>query len=176
MVNLKEEVMTVRRVLLIVLVCVSGFGGTVGLANAAAFTCPDNTASDAPKTPSPLNNLYSGANDITASNRLSELMTDLRTSGMKPALVVDHLVGAYCPLVAADSSLSDKQKADRVRRFARQVTGVAYGPSDQDEVDVLVEVPLMPALLGQIDQAAARAGISRDAWIERAIKQLLTVP
>ena len=37
---------------------------------------------------------------------------------MKPALIVDHLIGAYCPLVAADSSLSDKQKADRVRRFA----------------------------------------------------------
>jgi hypothetical protein len=35
---------------------------------------------------------------------------------------------------------------------------------------------LMPTLLGQVDQAAGRAGLSRDAWIERAIKQQLTVP
>jgi len=95
---------------------------------------------------------------------------------MKPALIVDHLVGAYCPLVANDGSLSDKQKADRVRRFARQVTGLAYQTSDQGELDVLVDVPLMPTLLGQVDQAAAGAGMSRDAWIERAIKQQLTVP
>jgi hypothetical protein len=103
-------------------------------------------------------------------------MADLRKSGMKPALIVDHLVGAYCPLVANDGSLSDKQKADRVRRFARQVTGLAYGQSGQDELDVLVDVPLMPTLLSQVEQAAAGAGISRDAWIERAIKQQLTVP
>jgi hypothetical protein len=43
-------------------------------------------------------------------------------------------------------------------------------------LDVLVDVPLMPTLLGQVDQAAAGAGMSRDAWIERAIKQQLTVP
>jgi hypothetical protein len=103
-------------------------------------------------------------------------MTDLRKNGMKPALIVDHLVGAYCPLVANDGSLSDQQKADRVRRFARQVTGLAYGQSGQEELDVLVDVPLMPALLGQVDQVAGRAGMSRDAWIEQAIKQSLTVP
>lgn len=124
----------------------------------------------------PLSDLYSGANNLAAGNRVGELVADLRKSGMKPALIVDHLVGAYCPLVANDGSLSDKQKADHVRRFARQVTGLAYGSSDQGELDVLVDVPLMPTLLGQVDQAAAGAGMSRDAWIERAIKQQLTVP
>jgi hypothetical protein len=103
-------------------------------------------------------------------------MADLRKSGMKPALIVDHLVGAYCPLVASDGNLSDKQKADRVRRFARQATGLAYGQPDLGELDVLVDVPLTPALLGQVDQAAGRAGMSRDAWIEQAIKQSLIVP
>ena len=119
---------------------------------------------------------YSGATDLTADNRVGELVANLRKSGMKPALIVDHLVGAYCPLAANDGSLSDKQKADRVRRFARQVTGLAYGQPGQDELDVLVDVPLTPTLLGQVDQAAAGAGMSRDAWIERAIKQRLAVP
>jgi len=174
---LKEEMMTVRFVLLLVLVCAAGLIGSITRpADAAAFTCPDTLTSDAPRNASSLSDLYSGATDLTAGNRLSELMADLRKTGMRPALIVDHLVGAYCPLAANDGSLSDKQKADRVRRFARQVTGLAYGQSGQDELDVLVDVPLAPTLLGQVDQAAGRAGMSRDAWIERAVKQQLTGP
>ena len=169
--------MTIKHVLLLVLVCEVGLtGSVVRPADAAAFTCPESVTSDAPRNSPPLNALFSGATDLSAGNRVDELVTDLRKNGMKPALIVDHLVGAYCPLVANDGSLSDTQKADRVRRFARQVTGLAYGPSDQGELDVLVDVPLMPMLLGQVDQAAAKAGISRDTWIERAIKQQLTLP
>ena len=123
-----------------------------------------------------LSGLPSGATDLTASNRVSELVADLRKNSMKPALIVDYLVSAFCPLVANDGSLSDQQKADRVRRLARQVTGLAYGQPGQDELDALVEIPLTPSLLGQVDQAAAGAGISRDAWIERAIKQQLKMP
>ena len=112
--------MTVRLGLLLVLVCGAGLIGSITrAADAAAFTCPETMTSDAPRNASPLSDLYSGANDVTASNRLSELMADLRMDGMKPALIVDHLVSAYCPLVADDSSLSDKQKADWIRRFAR---------------------------------------------------------
>jgi Ribbon-helix-helix protein, copG family len=95
---------------------------------------------------------------------------------MKPALIVDRLIGAYCPLVAADATLSDKQKVDRVRRFAQLVTGLAYVPRDPDEVDVLVQTALPPALLGQVDRAAGQAGISREEWIERAIERQLTAP
>jgi hypothetical protein len=169
--------MTVRLSLRVILVSIAAFvAATIGSVNAATFTCPDATASDGPRTAPALSALYSGANYITASDRLGELMTDLRNSGMKPALIVDHLIGAYCPLVAADSTLSDKQKADRVRQFARHVTGLAYVPSDADEVDVLVTVPLTPTLLGQVDQAAGRAGLSRDAWLEQAIKRQLAGP
>ncbi|WP_162820634.1 ribbon-helix-helix domain-containing protein [Microvirga calopogonii] len=169
--------MSVRQGLLVALVSVAGFGSSLtASADAATFTCPDTMAADRPGAASSLSDLYAGADDVTASNRLGELMADLRKSGMKPALIVDHLIGAYCPLVAADATLSDKQKADRVRRFARLVTGLAYVPSDADEVDVLVQTPLPPGLLSQVEQAAGRTGISRDEWIERAIRQQLSAP
>ena len=169
--------MSVRQSLLVALVSVAGFGSSLmASAHAATFTCPDTMAADRPGAASSLSELYAGANDITARNRLGELMTDLRKSGMKPALIVDHLIGAYCPLVAADAILSDKQKADRVRRFARLVTGLAYVPLDPDEVDVLVQTALPPDPLSQVDEAAGRAGRSRDEWIERSIKRQLSVP
>ena len=155
--------MAVRPILVLVLVCGAGLiGSIVRPADAAAFICPDTVTSDAPRNAPPLSDLYSGANNLAAGNRVGELVANLRKSGMKPALIIDHLVGAYCPLAANDGSLSDKQKAHRVRRFARQVTGLAYGQPGQDELDVLVDVPLTPTLLGQVDQAAAGAGMSRD--------------
>jgi hypothetical protein len=169
--------MTARQVLLFIFFSTAGFGtATPAPADAATFTCPAIATTNAPRNAPALDDLYSGASDATASNRLGELVTDLRKSGIRPALIVDHLIGAFCPLVAADDTLSDKQKAVRVRQFARRVTELAYVPSDPDEVDVLVTVPLAPTLLGQVDQAASRSGLSRDAWLERAIKQQLTVP
>jgi hypothetical protein len=172
-----EGMMAVRQGLIVALLSLFGIGGAVMTpAGAAAFTCPEPTATGAPVTALSPSDLYSGADDVTAGNRLGELMTDLRMSGMKPALIADRLIGAYCPLVAADGTLSEQQKADPVRRFARLVTGLAYVPTNPDEVDVLVQTALTPGLLRQIDEAAGRAGVSRDEWIERAIERQLANP
>jgi len=161
--------MVLKPVLLMVLACGAGLmGSVVRPADAAAFVCPETVTADAPKNASALSDL--------AESRIGDLVADLRKNGMKPALIVDSLVAAYCPRVASDASLSDAQKADLVRRFARQVTGVAFGQPGQGELDVLVDVPLAPNLLRQVEQAAAGAGMSRDAWIERAIKQQLAIP
>ncbi|MPZ41704.1 MAG: glutelin [Rhizobiales bacterium] len=145
-------------------------------ATAAGFTCPYIKAVDAPKDAPSLAELFTGATDATADERLGILVIDLRKSGMRPALIVDHLVGAYCPLVVADTSLSDAQKTIRVRRFARQVAGLAYVPSEQDELAVLVDLPLAPRLLDQVNKAADKSGISRDTWIDRAISRQLAAP
>jgi hypothetical protein len=139
----------------------------------AAFTCPEPVSSDAPGSTPAVADLFSGASDVTAGNRLGELVADLRRSGTRPALIADRLIGAYCPLVAADGSLSEKQKTDRVRDFARQVTALAYVPGDGTDLEVLVTIPLAPALLGKIDEAAVKAGLTRDTWIERVIQQQL---
>jgi hypothetical protein len=167
------EEMMVRRMLLVILTCIGACGGATTPVAAAPLTCPAAAGPTVIENPSSLKDLYSGATDVTAGNRLNELMAAFRASGRKPAFIVDDLVSAYCPLVAADTYLSDQQKVDRVRRFARQVTGLAYGLSDPDEVDVLLDIPLAPAVLSQIDQAAADAGMSRDAWIGLAIRQRL---
>jgi hypothetical protein len=172
----ERALMVVKRIVLVTF-SVAEFGSAfLAPAGAAGFTCPDTIATAMPGTAPPLPDLYSGADDVTAGNRLGELMADLRKSGMKPALIVDRLMGAYCPLVAADSTLSDKQKTDRVLRFVQLVTGLAYRSSDPDEVGVLVQTALTPALLSQVDQAGGRAGLSRDEWIERAIRQTLAAP
>ena len=85
--------MTIRHALLVALIASCSVGGALIVpTQAAAFTCPDTSgATTADKAPS-LDGLYSGATDATASHRLGELMADLRKSGLKPSLIVDHLV------------------------------------------------------------------------------------
>ncbi len=156
--------MTIRQALLLASLSIGGIAGASYPAAAMMGNAPS------------LDDLYAGATDATASQRLGELMTDLRKGGLKPSMIVDRLVGAYCPLVAADTALSDKQKTERVRQFAQQVTGLAYAPSATDEVDVLVQTTLTPEMLTQIDQAAKRGGITRDEWIAQAIKRQLAGP
>lgn len=166
--------MTIRQALLFASLTVGIFASTS--VHAAGFTCPDTSASGIIGNAPSLDGLYAGATDADASKRLGELMVDLRKSGLKPSMIVDRLVGAYCPLVAADTSLSDKQKTDRVRQFAQQVTGLAYMPALTDEVDVLVQTTLTPDLLTHVDRAAKHSGVSRNEWIAQAIRRQLTAP
>ena len=169
--------MAARPVLLLILACGAGLTGLIVRPTAAAaFTCPETVTTNALRNTPSLSDLYPDATNLTAGTRVGELVADFRKNGMKPALVGDHLVGAYCPLVANDATLSDAQKTARVRRFAWQVTGFAYGQPSQEELDVLVDVPLTPTVLRQVEQAAAEAGMPRDAWIEQAIKRQLAVP
>lgn len=93
-----------------------------------------------------------------------------------PALIVDHLVWAYCPLVAADANLTDAQKTNRVRQFAADVAGIVYAPASDAELDIIVSLPVAPAVLGKVDEAAKAGGMSRDSWINGAIENALPTP
>lgn len=131
---------------LVLLVALAGMGSVTsfgGSAPAAGFTCPFAKAADAPKGAPPLNEFFSGATDVTADKRLGDIMYELRRSGMTSALIVDHLVSSYCPLVEADKGLSDAQKTEVVRRFARHVAGLAFFSPGSDALEVYVDVPLL---------------------------------
>jgi len=145
----------------------------------ASFVCPYTVAANAPKNaPTLTADFFAGANDETANTRLGILVDDLRKASMQPGMIMDHLIGAYCPLVAADNSLSDAQKTLMVRRFARRVADLVYVPLEQqrEELSVLVDVPVAPSVFSQINKAAERAGITRDRWIEQAITRQLAAP
>lgn len=142
---------------------------------ASGFVCPWPLPANAAKgAPTLTTEYFSGATDITADKRLPILVNDLRKAGMSPSDIIDHLLGAYCPLVAANSALADWQKTLMVRRFARQVAGLVFVPPLKDELAILVDVPMPTELFDEINAAATKAGVSRDEWIERAVKRALT--
>lgn len=149
---------------------------TVDGAHAAGFVCAYKEAPNAPKNLPPVKGLEEDMTQVEAHKRLAELVGDLVIAKLPPALIVDHLVWSYCPLVANDPELSDAQKTARLRRFAAQVASMVYAPASETELDILVDLPIAPAILGKVDQAAKAAGISRDAWIKQAIDEALGTP
>ena len=60
--------------------------------------------------------------------RLAGIVSGLRTrhAGVENAELVNYLVTAYCPIVAAESGASDAEKQARVDRFAGRLTALLY--------------------------------------------------
>ena len=146
-------------------------------APAAGFVCaykapPGTPRKDLPK----IEGLEKDMTSLVAQKQLAGLVVGLARAGLPPALIVDHLVWNYCPLVSDDKALSDAQKTEMVRRFASQVAAIVYANPDAAELDIIVDVPIAPDLLVNIDAAAKAAGITRDQWITRAIGAALATP
>jgi hypothetical protein len=59
---------------------------------------------------------------MTNIEQLNATIATLRREGMSKRLIIDHLVGAYCPMVAREAPLTEADKAALVRRFTGQVT------------------------------------------------------
>jgi hypothetical protein len=47
--------------------------------------------------------------------QLNASIDGLKRLGLSRTLIIDHLIGAYCPTVAQNSSLSNAEKAVEVR-------------------------------------------------------------
>ena len=90
---------------------------------------------------------------------------------MSKSLIIDHLVGAYCPMVVRDAPLTETEKADLVRRFTGQVTMLVY--SLESGLDIIINVPLTPDVVDAVNIVAKRQGMSAPAWIAMTIDNAL---
>ncbi|WP_062225745.1 hypothetical protein [Aureimonas frigidaquae] len=132
----------------------------------AAFSCPAAPLDDArsaaiEKTlPSPQSFGDAGAL-VTAVESLS-------LQGVPSAVVVDNLVSAYCPVVAAEASLDDAQKTQAVRSFAARITRVVYGVDSAETI--ILDVPFAPQTMDTITAKAAEAGVTPQDWVRDIVE------
>jgi mono/diheme cytochrome c family protein len=148
-----------------------------GTEAAVDFGCPKIPTTSGPATlPDAGSGVYDmlvGANAATIVNRVDEIVAGLRAQNIDQALIVDTLLAAYCPVVAADTGLTSGQKKSRIDDFRQQVTRLVFPDAQPPVSDILVEVPVKPDVLQKLDHAASAAQLSRDAWIARAIESNL---
>src|SRR5689334_7144005 len=138
---------------------------------AGQFQCPSFSRPNNPAKLEQIRGLLPNADTMTNIDQLSATIASLRRDGMSKSLIIDHLVGAYCPMVAREAAVDDTEKADRVRRFSGQVTRLVY--SLESGLDIIVNVPLTPDIVDAVNSEAKKQGLSGAAWIAMTIDNAL---
>jgi len=143
----------------------------VPAAGADKFECPSPFRPNTPAKLEQIKGLHSGANAMSDINQLSATIASLRREGMSRRLIVAHLIGAYCPMVVGEASLTEAEKAARIARFSGQVTRLVY--SLESGLDVIINVPLTPDVVDAVNGIAKKQGLSGPAWIAMTIDDAL---
>jgi hypothetical protein len=158
------------RILPIVSATVALLAGSVDPTLAAGpFECPTMPLEDAKAAE--VKALLPTGDAYDRIDRLSSAVAALKAAGASPVIVIDRLIASYCPLVAAESGLTDAQKTAKVMRFAARVTRTVYSPDDA--ATIVLDVALPSAMVAAIDAKAKAAGVSPDAWIRNTIAAAL---
>jgi hypothetical protein len=134
---------------------------------AKPLVCPDNPAAANALSPADLKSLAASGNSIDRAAALNRIVATLRDRGMAAGSIVDTLISAYCPAVAANASLDDRQKTMTVRSFASQAARAVYAPEEADEI--ILDVPLPPAIANAVNDKAKAARMSPQDWAAKAI-------
>jgi hypothetical protein len=103
--------------------------------------------------------------------QLGESVAVLRDAGVSTPLILDYLIAAYCPMVAAEQGLTDAQKTEKMRIFARNLTDVVY--QFADETSVIIDVPFSPDTMVQIREKAAAAKQPVATWVRETVAKSL---
>ncbi len=138
----------------------------------AAFQCPaaDPTAVGDKPT---LSSDDMAGHDGTVSATLKSTIHRMQAEGMKSGEIVDRLVVTDCSHVEFEPNVSDDVKAKQVRRFASKLANFVYTAPGQKEEDIVVDVPVPTSVYEQLKQAAIKASMSEDAWVNQAIEKRL---
>jgi hypothetical protein len=138
---------------------------------AEKFECPLAVKPTTPAKLQQIRRLLPDASAMADIGRLNATVSALRQDGMPKSLIIDHLVGVYCPMVAQESSLTEAEKTARLRRFTGQVTQLVY--SLESGLDVIVNVPLTPDIVAVLNATASKQGLSGAAWIAMTVENAL---
>jgi len=138
---------------------------------AEKFQCPATLKPSTPAKLEEISGLLPDRNAMADVGRLNSTIATLRREGMPNIRIIDHLVTAYCPVVAQESSVTEAEKVVRVRRFAGQVTRLVY--SLESGLDIIINVPLTPDVVDAINTTASRQGLSGPAWIAMTVENAL---
>ena len=93
------------------------------------LNCPFIFTSSDPSKLERIKALLPDANAMGSVGRLNSTIDTLRRDGMTKSQIVSHLVGAYCPIVAQESSQTDAEKAakDSALRWSNHAVGLQPG-------------------------------------------------
>lgn len=139
------------------------------------FECPESIdVATTSQARAEVQKLLPPGNAINDPTRLNASIDALKAQGLSRTLIIDHLIGAYCPIVASESSLSDADKSAKVRRFASRITPLVYQVENVSEI--ILNVPLKPTVVDEINAKARKSRTSVEDWLAKAIETAVNQP
>lgn len=164
---------SITHVFLALIVALIGLPGDAdpAVAVTSGFECPLTIDGSTTTKAAEIVQLLPVGDAMDDPSRLNESIDALRRFGLSKTLIIDHLIAAYCPVVAQNSSLSDSDKTARVRRFARRITLLVY--SEEQASEIILDIALKPDVADQVNERAHEAGRSAEQWIADVVKTAL---
>ncbi|MET4493125.1 hypothetical protein [Bradyrhizobium sp. LA7.1] len=138
---------------------------------AEKFECTSPFSPSSPATLEQVTGLLPNANAMVDVGLLNTAISTLRRDGLSKVLIIDHFIGAYCTMIAGEAGLTDSEKTSLVQRFSGQATRLVY--SLESGLDIIINVPLTPAVVDAVNIIAKRQGLSGPAWIEMTMDNAL---
>lgn len=134
---------------------------------AKPLVCPEHPVASSSSQVPELAAIVKSGDALDNVTQLNAAVATLRARGVSPAIIIDNLISAYCPVVAGNASLTDQQKTAKVRRFASQIVRVVYALDSAEEV--ILDVPFRPDVVNAINAKASAARVSPEEWVANAI-------
>ena len=79
-------------------------------AAAAKFECPSPLKPSAPATLAEIKSQLPDRTAMADVGRLTTTIDVLRREGLPKSGIIDHIIGAYCPMVAQEGSLTTRKR------------------------------------------------------------------
>ena len=138
---------------------------------AAGFECGWRPTADTPAGIQDITSLLPVSDLLDHPASLNAAVDKLRKQGLSNTLIIDSLIGAFCPLVAKDTMLNDAQKTARMQNFSLKATRAVYAIESADRI--FLDVPLRPDVVDAVNAKARAAGLSPQDWVAQAIGKVL---
>ena len=145
----------------------SAFPSVSSFAAENKFECPRDLSLSRSAKLTEIRQYLPAGNAIDDLSRLDTIVEMMRRGGLPETEIADRLIGAYCRMVAQETSMPAAEKNARSRRFAGQVTAQLR---QQASSRMIVDVPLKPSVFAATISAARKDGISVDGWISRVVE------
>ncbi len=136
---------------------------------ASSFECPWQPIADRPAAA--VQKLLPSGDTLNDNAVIEATISQLRDHGLSSGLIVDSIISAYCPVIGAETGLTEDQKADAVKEYAIRVTDMTYTYSQADEI--ILDIPLPNAVASRVQSTAADAGLSVNDWVKGVIEDAL---
>ncbi len=140
-------------------------------AAAAGFECDWRVAADEPAGVHDIRSILPVGDALDDPIQLNRAIDTLRQQGLSRALIVDNLIGAYCPIVDKNTTLTDSQKVARMQQFAGAITRLVYRVGN--ETEIIFNVPFPPIVADEIQAKAGAANTTAESWIAGTIESIL---